>query len=119
MVKEYINKIAAKEFIRFSNLSYSAPILIVKKFKGGLKVYIDYRTLNTFTIKNRNVFSLIRKTLSRLYKVKYYSKFDIIAAFNKIRVKKEDKEKTAFLIKYDLFKYLVMPFRLCNAPGTF
>ena len=29
------------------------------------------------------------------------------------------KEKTTFLIRYRLFKYIVMPFRLCNAPGTF
>ncbi len=119
MVKEYIDKITAKKFIKFNNSSYTAPILVVKKSKKRLKTYIDYRILNTFTIKNRNALLLIKKTLSRLYKIKYYSKFDVIAAFNKIRVKEGDKEKTVFLIKYGFFEYLIIFFELYNAPGTF
>ncbi len=110
---------AAKGFIRSSSLSYAAPILMMKKFKKGLKVYIDYRAFNTLTIKNRNASLLIRKTLFRLCKIKYYSKFDVIAAFNKIKIKKGDEKKTAFLIRYGLFKYLIILFGLCNAPGTF
>ena len=31
----------------------------------------------------------------------------------------EDKQKTGFTIRRGLFKYNVMPFRLCNAPATF
>ena len=34
-------------------------------------------------------------------------------------MKEGNKEKTAFLTRYGLFEYLVMPFSLCNAPGTF
>ncbi len=86
VIKEYIDKMAAKGFIRPSNSPYAAPVLIVKKPEKGLKIYIDYRTFNIFIIKNRNAPPLIRKTLSRLCKTKYYSKFDVIAAFNKIKI---------------------------------
>jgi len=119
VIKEYINKIIIKKFIRFSSSPYAAPVLIMKKFKRGLKIYIDYRIFNALTIKNRNAPLLIRETLSRLYKIKYYLKFDVIAAFNKIRVKEGDKEKTVFLIKYGFFEYLIIFFELYNAPGTF
>jgi hypothetical protein len=44
---------------------------------------------------------------------------DVIAAFNKICIKDRYKHKTAFFTQYSLFKYLVMPFSLCNAPRTF
>ncbi len=88
-----------KEFIKFNSLPYAAPVLVVKKFKRGLRVYIDYRALNALTIKNCNIFSLIREILSRLCKIKYYLKFDVIAAFNEIRIKEGDEEKTAFLIR--------------------
>jgi len=119
VIKEYIDKIIIKGFIKFNSLFYAAPVLIVKKSKEGLKVYIDYRIFNTLTIKNRNVLLLIMEILSRLCKVKYYSKFDVIAAFNEIRVKKGDKEKTAFLIKYGFFEYLVIFFGLYNVLGIF
>ena len=34
-------------------------------------------------------------------------------------MKEGHEEKTAFLIQYGLFEYIVIPFGLCNAPGTF
>jgi len=36
-----------------------------------------------------------------------------------IPVKEEDKQKTAFITKYGLFEFNVMPFGLKNAPATF
>jgi hypothetical protein len=57
--------------------------------------------------------------MSCLAKTKVISVVDVIAAFNIVRVKKGNKEKTAFLTQYRLYKYLVMPFSLCNALETF
>ena len=119
VVKKYIDNMLKKGYIRPSILPYTAPVLIVKKPDGGLRVYVDYRALNLLTIKNRNIPPLIREILSRLCKAKVYSKFDIIAAFNKIRIKEGHKIKTAFLTRYNFYEYIVMPFGLYNTPGTF
>ena len=108
-----------KGYIRPSILLYAALVFIVKKPDRGLKVYVDYKVLNSLIIKNRNILPLIREILSRLYKAKIYSKFNIIAAFNKIRIKEGHKIKTAFLTRYSLYEYIVMPFGLYNTPGTF
>ena len=54
---------------------------------------MNYRTFNTLTIKNKNVSSFIRKTLTRLCSMKYFNKFDIIVVFNEIRVRKNDEKK--------------------------
>ena len=48
-----------------------------------------------------------------------YNKFDIIAAFNEIKVKKNYKKKIVFLTRYSLFEYIIIPFELCNASITF
>ena len=48
-----------------------------------------------------------------------YIKLDIIYAFNQIQMKEGHKWLTAFNSWYGQFKYLVMPFGLCNALGTF
>ena len=42
VVKEYINKILGKGYIRLSILSYAILVLIVKKPDRGIKVYINY-----------------------------------------------------------------------------
>ena len=80
-----------KGFIRPSTSLYVALVLIVKKPDSGLRVYIDYRALNTLTIKNRNAPPLIRETLAKLYTTRLYSKFDIIAAFNEIKIYEGDE----------------------------
>ena len=108
-----------KGYIRPSTSPYTTPVLIIKKPDNRLRIYIDYRALNVLTIKNRNTPPLIREILTRLYVVKVFTKFNIIAAFNKIRMKAGEEEKTAFLIRYSLFKYIVMPFGLYNASNIF
>ena len=119
MIKEYVKEMLRKNYIRSSTSSYAASVLIVKKFDDGLRICVNYRALNALTIRNRNVFSLIRDTLIKLCMIKWYFKFDIIVVFNEIRVKKGHEEKITFLIRYDLFEYVVMSFRLCNASSTF
>ena len=82
-----------KKYIQKSSLSYTALVLIVKKFNKKLVICVNYRALNALIIKNQNALPLIKKTLSRLYNTRIYSKFDVITIFNKIRIKKKIKKK--------------------------
>lgn len=62
---------------------------------------------------------IIQKTLQRLCKARFYSKLDIIAVSNEIRIRLEDEHKTTFITRYGLFEYIVMLFWPCNASITF
>jgi len=84
-----------------------------------LRICINYRDLNVLTIKNCNTLLLIREILQQLYKIKYYSKFDIIVVFNKIRIRFDNKYKIVFIIYYNLFKYIVISFKLYNVSIIF
>jgi transposase InsO family protein len=44
---------------------------------------------------------------------------DVTSAYNQIPIRVADIPKTAFVTKYGLFEFTVMPFGLCNAPATF
>ena len=83
-MKEYVDEILRKGYIRLSTLSYAASILIIKKLDKELYIYIDYRALNALIIKNRNISSLIREIIIKLYATKVFIKFDIIVIFNEI-----------------------------------
>lgn len=119
VVKKYLDDHLQKGFIRTSTSPAAAPILLAKKPGGGIRVCVDYRGLNALTAKNRYPIPLIRETLDALCNAKYYTKLDIIAAFNRLRMAEGEEWKTAFLTRYGLFEYLVMPFGLQNAPATF
>ena len=118
-IRAYVQTELDKGYIRESKSPFTAPLLVVKKPGGGIRICVDYRKLNEITTKDRNAPPKISETLSRMNKVRLFSKFDIIAAFNKIRIKEGDEYKTAFSTRFGLFEYLIMPFGLCNAPGTF
>jgi hypothetical protein len=118
-IKAYLDKMLGKGSIRPSTSPYASPVLIVKKPREGLRICVDYRQLNAITQKNRNAPPAIKETLSRIARVKVMSIVNVIAAFDTVRVKEGNKKKTAFLTQYGLYEYVVMPFGLCNAPGTF
>ena len=51
--------------------------------------------------------------------MRYFSKINIVAAFNNIRIKEGLEYLTTFRTRFGLYKSLVMPFRLTGAPATF
>ena len=108
-----------KNFIRSSFFRFVIFVLIIKKFEKNFRICINYKLFNALIIKNRNCFFLIKEILIRFCAVKYYIKFDIIAIFNEIRIRKNNEKKTTFLIKYDLYEYVVMFFDFCNVFETF
>jgi len=119
VLRKYLQENLNKGFIKASSSPVASPVLFVKKPNGGLRLCVDYRALNALTVKNQYPLPLIRETLDRLAKAKYFTKLDVIAAFNRIRMAEGDEYLTAFRTRYGLFEYNVMPFGLTGAPSTF
>ena len=90
-VKQWLQKNLDSGMIRRSTSPASSPIIVVKKPGGGLRVCTDYRALNALTIKNRYPMPLVRKILGRINGKKFFTKLDIIVAFNRMRVREGDE----------------------------
>lgn len=118
-VRKYVDDHLEKGFIRASTSSAAAPILLAKKPGGGIRICVDYRGLNNVTVKNRYPIPLIRETLDALCQAKFYTKLDIVAAFNRLRVAPGDEWKTAFITRFGLFECLVANFGMTGAPSSF
>jgi len=119
VLRKTLTELLDKNFIRASSSLASAPVLFVRKPRGGLYFYIDYRGLNAITRKDRYLLPLINEILCSLSKAKWFTKLDVISVFHKIRIKEGDEWKTAFRTRYSLFEWLVTPFGLTGALATF
>jgi len=118
-LKAYIETNLANGFIQRSSSSAAALILFAKKKDVRLRLCVDYRALNTGTIKDWYPVPLISEMLDRLRGARIFTKLDLRNAYHLSRIKEGEEYKTVFPTRYGQFKYRVMPFGLTNAPATF
>ena len=91
VLKKYLDDNLIKEFIQASSFSAASPVLFVHKPEDDLWFCVNYRGLNAIMIKNCYLLLLIRKILNWMSKTQYFTKLDVVAAFNKLQMTKRDE----------------------------
>lgn len=99
-----------------SQSEWSAPIVVVLKKDGNIRLCVDYCRLNEVTPTDAYPMPRVDELMDRLGKAKYISTLDL---YWQVPMAKDDRSKTAFTTPKGLFQFTVMPFGLKGAPATF
>jgi hypothetical protein len=90
----------------------SNPVIVPKKNTDVQRVCVDYISLNKHCPKDPFPLPHIDQIIDSTAGCARLSFLDAYSGYNQIKLKKEDEEKTAFIIPYGMFCYQVMPFGL-------
>uniref|UniRef100_A0A2N9EF72 Integrase catalytic domain-containing protein n=1 Tax=Fagus sylvatica TaxID=28930 RepID=A0A2N9EF72_FAGSY len=80
-LKEQLQELLDKGFIRPSVSPWGAPVLFVKKKDGSMRLCIDYREINRVTVRNKYPLPRIDDLFDQLQGAQIFSKIDLRSAF--------------------------------------
>ena len=106
--------------IRPSNSPWCNAVVLVRKKDGSLCFCINFRRLNSLTVKDSHPLPCICETLESLAGAAHYTTIDMNSGFWQVPMDEESKQYTTFTLgSMGLYECESMPFGLCNAPPTF
>ena len=113
-LKKYLNENFRKDFIIVNLTLFVFFVLFVIKLNNNFRFCINYRKFNVITKRNRYSISLIEKTLAKVIDFKYFTKLNVIAIFNKLRINSESEDFITFITFLNFYKYKMLFFNLIN-----
>ena len=118
-LKTQLQELVDRGFIRPSISPWGTPVLFVKKKDDTWRLCIDSRQLNKVTIRNKYPLPRIDDLFDQLQGAKVFSKIDLRSRYHQLRIRELDIPKTVFRTRYGHYEFLVMSFKLTNAPAAF
>lgn len=114
-VKDEIHNLLKSGIIQNSQSSFINPLVIVKKKSGEIRICLDARNINKFTIPQYESPMNIEAILGRITESSIFSKIDLKHSFWLIPLHKECRKYTAFCVDGVVYEFNVVPFGLQSA----
>jgi hypothetical protein len=114
-LKEQLQELLDKGYIRLSASPWGAPVIFVLKKDETQRMCVDYRSINEVTIKNKYPLPRIDDLFNQLSRACVFSEIDLRSGYYQLKIRATDIPKTVYITRYGLYEYMVMSFGLTNA----
>jgi hypothetical protein len=91
---------------------FASPVLLVQKKDDSWCFYVDYKRLNSLTIKSKFPMLLVDEILDELTGSQFFNKLDFNVGFHQVRMTSEDEFKITFKTHHNHYQFKVMPFEM-------
>lgn len=118
-IDRQVQKLLSQDIIEESCSPWASPVVLVKKKDGTYRFCIDFRKLNSVTVKDSYPLPRPADALDSLSGACWFSSIDLVSGYWQVELDEHDREKTAFNTGSALYQFKVMPMGLTNAPPTF
>ena len=117
--EKQVEQMLSRNVIEKSDSPWASPIVLVKKKDGTYRCCIDFRRVNSITVKDAYPLPRPDDCFDALYGSTWFSTLDLCSGYWQIELEPNDRPKTAFITRSGLYQFKVLPFGLCNATATF
>lgn len=103
--KKIIDEFLKKDFIVESKSPVSSPVLLVKKKDGTYRLVIDYRQLNSLTVKDPFPLPRIDDLMAKIGDCSVFSSLDLHSGYHQIPMDPASAELTGFSTPFGHYHY--------------
>ena len=118
-VKDEIKSLLDAGIIRRSKSQWAAPLQIVMKDQGKIRITVDYTALNPHIKFDPYPMPNPRNIFDRLANSEYYSTWDFYKGYHQIPVESTSIGHTAFICEHGHYEYVTMPMGIKTAAAWF
>lgn len=117
--RQHIQGLLDAKIIRPSNSPFSSPIVLLRKKSGALRMCIDYRRVNSRTVRDSYSIPKIDDLFLTLNGAKYFTSLDLCKAYYQVPITERASKVSAFITPFGLFEWDRLSQGLVNAPACF
>ena len=117
---ECLNTWLCQGIIWPSNSPYASQVVLVWKKTGEIHICVDYRKLNSITIRDAFPLPCIDEALEVVHNCDVFTSFNLAQGYLQLAMAEDDIKKTTFRAgSSGLYEFACMPFGLSNTGSSF